>query len=58
MTAHLLRHGLLDTSLGETYLSSNDHRVGIAGDWCLGRLSEHVFHSGDQLAKAIVSSLS
>lgn len=58
MTAHLWRHGLVDTSLGETYLYSSDHRVGVAGDWCLGRLAEHAFESGDRLAKAIINSLS
>jgi predicted NAD/FAD-dependent oxidoreductase len=58
MTAHLWRHGLVDHSLGETYIYSGEHRVGIAGDWCLGRLAEHAFESGDRLAKAIVASLS
>lgn len=57
MTAHLWRHGLVDHSLGETYIYSGEHRVGIAGDWCLGRLAEHAFESGDRLAKAIVASL-
>ncbi len=58
MTAHLWRHGLVDQSLGETYLYSTDHKVGVAGDWCLGRLAEHAFESGDRLARAIVDSLS
>lgn len=58
MTAHLWRHGLVDQSLGETYLFSTEHRVGVAGDWCLGRLAEHAFDSGDRLAKAIISALS
>lgn len=58
MTAHLWRHGLVDHSLGETYLFSNDLRVGVAGDWCLGRLAEHAFDSGDRLGRAIISALS
>lgn len=58
MTAHLWRHGLVDQSLGETYIYSGEHRVGVAGDWCLGRLAEHAFESGDRLAKAIIGSLS
>ncbi len=58
MTAHLWRHGLVDQSLGETYLFSTEHRVGVAGDWCLGRLAEHAFDSGDRLGKAIISALS
>ncbi len=58
MTAHLWRHGLVDQSLGETYLFSSEHRVGVTGDWCLGRLAEHAFDSGDRLGKAIISALS
>lgn len=57
MTAHLWRHGLVDHSLGETYIFSTEHKVGIAGDWCLGRLAEHAFESGTALGRAIVNSL-
>lgn len=57
MTAHLWRHGLVDHSLGETYLFSSVHNVGVAGDWCLGRLAEHAFESGTGLGRAIVASL-
>ncbi len=56
MTAHLWRHGLVDQSLGETYIYSTEHKVGVAGDWCLGRLAEHAFESGDRLARAIIDS--
>lgn len=57
MVAHLWRHGLVDSSLGESYLYSSEHRVGVAGDWCLGRLAEHAFDSGTSLGRAIVASL-
>lgn len=57
MIAHLWRHGLVDQSLGETYLFSSEHNVGVAGDWCLGRLAEHAFESGDRLGRAIINSL-
>lgn len=57
MTAHLWRHGLVDQSLGESYVYSTHHKVGTAGDWCLGRLAEHAFESGSGLGKAIVNSL-
>lgn len=57
MTAHLWTHGLVDQSLGETYIFSTEHRVGVAGDWCLGRLAEHAFESGDRLGAAIVNAL-
>lgn len=57
MVAHLWRHGLVDSSLGESYVYSSDHKVGVAGDWCLGRLAEHAFDSGTSLGRAIVASL-
>lgn len=57
MTAHLWRYGLVEQSLGETYIYSSQHNVDVAGDWCLGRLSEHAFESGAALGRAIVASL-
>jgi predicted NAD/FAD-dependent oxidoreductase len=57
MSAHLWRAGVIEQSLGETFLYSSEHKVGIAGDWCLGRLAEHAFESGARLGKAIVDSL-
>lgn len=56
-TAHLWRHGLVDQALGETFLYSDSHKVGAAGDWCLGRLAEHAYESGQGLARSIISSL-
>ena len=58
MSAHLWQHGLVDVSLGETFMFSSEHRVGVAGDWCLGRLAEHAFESGTRLGKVIVEALS
>ena len=58
MTAHLWRHGLVDQSLGETYIFSTEQMIGVAGDWCLGRLAEHAFESGDRLGRAIINALS
>ncbi len=55
--AHLWRHGLVEQPLGETFLYSHAHKVGAAGDWCLGRLAEHAYESGQGLARAIISSL-
>ena len=57
MTAHLWKHGIADQPLGETYIFSSDHRVGICGDWCRGRLAEHAFDSGTALGKAIVNAI-
>ena len=56
MTAHLWRHGLVDQTVGETHLYSAEHKAGIAGDWCHGRLAEHAFESGDKLGRAIIDS--
>lgn len=57
LSAHLWRYGLVDQPLGETHLFSSPHRVGIAGDWCFGRMAEHAFESGLRLGKAIVDTL-
>lgn len=57
MTAHLWRQGTVDQSLGESCLYSSEWKAGIAGDWCLGRLAEHAFESGDRLGRAIIDSL-
>lgn len=57
MTAHLWRNGLVDTSLGESFVFSTEHRVGAAGDWCLGRLAEHAYESGTGLGRAIASAI-
>ena len=58
MVARLWNHGLAEQQLGESYLFSTQHCVGVAGDWCLGRLAEHAFESGSSLGRAIVAALS
>jgi predicted NAD/FAD-dependent oxidoreductase len=57
MMAYLWQYGLVDQSLGETFVFSRDHKIGAAGDWCLGRLAEHAFESGNRLGHAIIESL-
>ena len=57
MVAHLWRYSLVDNALGETFLYSREHMVGVAGDWCRGRLAEHAFESGTMLGHAVVDSL-
>lgn len=57
MVAHLWRHGLVDTPLGETCMFTREHMVGVAGDWCRGRLAEHAFESGLMLGRAITEAL-
>lgn len=55
--AHLWRFGFADQQLGESFLFSTEHKVGVAGDWCLGRLAEHAFESGSGLGRAIVAAI-
>lgn len=57
LSAHLWRHAMVDQPLGETFLFSSRHMVGIAGDWCLGRLAEHAFESGSGLSRTILNAL-
>lgn len=57
MTAHLWKHGLVESSLGESFVFSTEAAVGVAGDWCLGRLAEHAFESGYGLGRAITQAL-
>lgn len=57
MSAQLWRHGLVDQALGETYLYAYDYKLGACGDWCLGRLAEHAYESGQGLGRAIIGSL-
>jgi len=57
ITAHLWQYGLVDQSLGESYLFSSRRMVGVTGDWCLGRLAEHAYESGHSLARAMISAL-
>ena len=53
ISAHLWRYGLVDQSLGESCIFSSHHMVGVTGDWCLGRLAEHAYDSGQTLARVI-----
>ena len=57
MSAFLWKHGLVETSLNESFQFSTEHMVGCAGDWCLGRLAEHAYESGTGLGRAMVNAL-
>ena len=57
MSAVLWKHGLVETSLGETFLFSTEDMVGVCGDWCLGRMAEHAFDSGARLGKVVMDAL-
>ncbi|MEO0671522.1 MAG: FAD-dependent oxidoreductase [Pseudomonadota bacterium] len=57
LEAFLWKNGLVDQPYGETFIFSSDDRVGLAGDWCAGRLAEHAFTSGTQLGRAIAGAI-
>jgi hypothetical protein len=57
MQAHLWRHALTDTALGESFLYQREQMIGVGGDWCRGRVAEHAYLSGLGLGKAMVDSL-
>jgi predicted NAD/FAD-dependent oxidoreductase len=57
LSAYLWRDGLVDQPLGETHLYSQELRVGLAGDWCIGGHAEDAFLSGQHLGRSIVASL-
>ncbi|MCH9764970.1 MAG: FAD-dependent oxidoreductase [Alphaproteobacteria bacterium] len=57
LSAHLWKNGLVDESLGETCVFSSEWNVGVTGDWCIGRLGEHAFESGNRLGKTIVEAI-
>lgn len=57
MVAHMWKHGIVETPLGETYIFSREHMVGVAGDWCIGRLAEQAFESGALLGRAMIDGM-
>ena len=57
ISAHLWQYGLVDQSLGESFIFSSRHMVGVTGDWCLGRLAEHAYDSGIGLARTMKDAL-
>jgi renalase len=57
MNTHLWRYGLVEQALGKNFVYSKAARVGVAGDWCLGRIAEHAYESGHGLGRAIASSV-
>ena len=55
--AHRWRYSLVERPVGETFLLTEDGRVGAAGDWCLAGRVEAAFESGRGLADAIKQRL-
>jgi predicted NAD/FAD-dependent oxidoreductase len=56
-TAHRWRYALTEQPLGRPCYYDGRHRLGVAGDWCLGRRAEHAFLSGSALAEQMLAQL-
>ena len=54
LAAHRWRFARTRTALGRPFLASQDERLFIGGDWCLGSSAEHAFASGAAIAEAVV----
>ncbi|MBY0613185.1 MAG: FAD-dependent oxidoreductase [Beijerinckiaceae bacterium] len=53
-TAHRWRYALTETPLGEACLWDEAAKLGVCGDWCLGRHAENAFLSGLALADRVL----
>ncbi|MEL7215099.1 MAG: NAD(P)-binding protein [Pseudomonadota bacterium] len=54
---HKWRYARTATPLGQSHLWSAEHRIGLAGDWCLGPNVGHAIASGRALAKDVAKAL-
>jgi renalase len=52
--AHRWRYALAETSLGVPCLWDPKARLGVCGDWCLGRRIEAAYDSGIDLARTVL----
>lgn len=53
---HRWRYGFTATSLGQEFLWDEEHRIGVCGDWCLGRRVEDAWRSGHALGSRMLFS--
>ena len=54
--AHRWRYALVDTPLGQPFVTSADRTLHAGGDWCLGPRIEHAWQSGTAIADDILSA--
>ncbi len=54
--AHRWRYALVDTPLGQPFVTSADKTLYAGGDWCLGPRVEHAWQSGTAIADDILSA--
>ncbi|PLX98909.1 MAG: hypothetical protein C0622_11225 [Desulfuromonas sp.] len=52
---HRWRYAFTKDPLGEACLWDENLRLGVCGDWCLGRTAEHAWESGMALAQRIIA---
>jgi len=55
-SAHRWRYARTTTPLGAAFVSSEDRRLFVGGDWCLGARVECAFESGQAIAAALTST--
>ena len=51
---HRWRYAHTQDAVGRPYLKDKDLRLGVAGDWCLGRGADGAYQSGEDLAAALL----
>lgn len=51
---HHWRYGFTEKALGQPCLWSAESRLGVCGDWCLGRTVEDAWRSGAELVRRIL----
>ena len=51
---HRWRYAHTQDAVGKPYLMDEDLRLGVAGDWCLGRGADGAYQSGEDLAAALL----
>lgn len=56
IATHRWRYALTETPLGEACLWDAEARIGVCGDWCLGKRIEAAFDSGTALAETVCTA--
>ena len=57
LLTHRWRYGFTEQALNQACLRSSKLRLGLCGDWCLGRRVEDAWHSGHEIATRILASV-
>ncbi|MEO1150723.1 MAG: FAD-dependent oxidoreductase [Pseudomonadota bacterium] len=57
LAAHRWRYAMASTPLGKAFLHTDDQRILVGGDWCLGARAEDGFDSGTAMADRLLTQL-